>query len=341
MKILLVKMSSMGDIFHTFPAITDIKTHYPNAEIHWLVEENFVEIAAWHPGVVKIIPVSLRRWMKHKSRESWKEFLAWRRELKQEHYDVIIDAQGLLKSGLLAKIARGSVHGFDTSSAREPINTWFTDKQHTVSKDIHAVSRTRQLCAHTLNYTIDDNLNFGIDQHFSHVEKTPKKLMFIVGTSWVTKLWAVQEWIALANLAAQHGFTVEVMWGSESEMAVAQTIVDACPNASRPLERMSITAVAEKLIGAVGVVGLDTGFSHLAGALEIPTIAIYGPTSPLKVGLIGQHTANLQFAPPLDCMPCHKRQCKFLPEQSTETPACMKNITAQTVWSALNRLLSA
>ncbi|MDF3013420.1 MAG: waaC, partial [Cellvibrio sp.] len=102
----------------------------------------------------------------------------------------------------------------------------------------------------------------------------------------------------------------------------------------------SITTIAEKLVAAAGVVGLDTGFSHLAGALETPTIALYGATSPVKVGLIGKHTQNLQLTEALECMPCHKRHCKWLPENSTATPPCMSGISADAVWVALQQKLS-
>lgn len=335
MKILLVKMSSMGDIFHTFPAITDLKVAYPNVEIHWVVEEGFAEIAAWHPSVNKVISIALRRWMKQKSLESFRAYRQWRKALREHEYDVIVDAQGLLKSGLVAKAARGIVHGYDKDSARESINTWFQDISHFVSKDQHAVTRTRELFAKTFSYPLTTPLNFGIQQHFSHVESKPNQLVFIIGTSWTTKLWSESGWIDLAKRAIAQGYQVDIMWGSDGEKVLAQRIIDACPEATRPQERMSITAVAEKLVAAAGVVGLDTGFSHLAGALEIPTISIYGPTSPEKVGLIGEHTHNLQLSPPLPCQTCHKRVCKLLPEQSTEPPPCMSEIGADKVWEML------
>lgn len=339
MKILIVKMSSMGDIFHTFPSISDLKAHHPDAEIHWLVEESFAEIAAWHPAVNKIIPVALRRWMKNKGFTSFKAYREWRKALREETYDIIIDAQGLLKSGILAKSAKGTLHGYDKQSAREPINCWFQDISHFVEKNQHAVNRTRLLFAKTFNYALNSKLNFGIQEHFAHVQKRSNQLVFVIGTSWSTKLWSEDGWIALAKIALEKGFAVEIIWGSDDEKALAQRIIDACPNATRPQERMSITAVAEKLVAAAGVVGLDTGFAHLAGALEIPTLSIYGPTSPDKVGLIGDHTCNFQLTPALACMPCHKRYCKLLPEHSQDTPPCMNQITANHVWEQLERKL--
>ena len=341
MRILLIKMSSMGDIFHTFPAISDIKQHYPDAQIDWVVEDSFSEIVNWHPGVNKVIPIHLRRWAKERNKKSWQEFKAWRRTLRTETYDYIIDAQGLLKSAAMAKCAKGNgIDGYDKNSARESITHWFYKRHHQVDKNQHAVERTRQLIGKALGYTPAPKLNFGINQNFTHIQEDPRKLVFIIGTSWVTKLWATSEWEALGKIAIDAGFNVEIIWGSPQEQAIADQIIRSNPQATKPEKRLSITTIAEKLVAAAGVIGLDTGFSHLAGALETPTIAIYGATSPTKVGLIGDHTRNLQMEEPLDCMPCHKRHCKWLPENSTDTPQCMSSIKAENVWDALQEKLS-
>jgi heptosyltransferase-1 len=338
MRILLIKMSSMGDIFHTFPAISDIKKHFPDAQIDWVVEDSFKEIVEWHPAIHNVIPVHLRRWVKEHNKKAWQEFKTCRNQLRAVTYDYIIDAQGLLKSAVIAKCAKGhGVDGYDKSSARESIARWCYKRQHYIDRDQHAVERTRQLVGKTLGYTPAPKLNFGINQNFTHVQEDPRKLIFIIGTSWVTKLWSTREWQALTKIAVDEGYRVEIMWGSSDERAIADQIIEYCPQATRPDQRLSITTIAEKLVEAVGVVGLDTGFSHLAGALETPTIAIYGATSPLKVGLIGDHTRNLQLHPTLDCMPCHKRQCKWLPENSRDTPPCMADIKAELVWAELQK----
>lgn len=342
MKILLVKMSSMGDIFHTFPAITDLKSQHPDIVIDWLVEESFKEIVAWHPGVNRVIPVNLRHWMKERGGKSWREFKLWRKALRSEEYDLVIDAQGLLKSAFISKMARAKkISGFDQKSARESIASYFYRDKYPVSKDQHAVERTRQLFAQIFNYAPLAGLNFGINKNFSQVQKDPKKLIFIIGTSWVTKLWSTLHWQTLAQMAIAQGFEVEIIWGSQSEQQIADSIIRECPQANRPQGRLSITTIAEKLVAAAAVIGLDTGFSHLAGALETPTISLYGATSPAKVGLIGGHTCNLQIEQPLHCMPCHKRQCKWLDENSTATPPCMSGIKPEQAWKQLQKLLPA
>ena len=340
MKILLIKMSSMGDIFHTFPAISDLKANNPDIVIDWVVEYGFKEIVEWHPAIHKTIPINLRRWMKRRGANSWREFKNWYKELRTEEYDLVIDAQGLFKSAAIARMSKNAIiHGFDRKSARESISAIFYNHTYFVDKNQHAVERTRQLFGKIFNYAPSNTLNFGIKQKFSHVIKDSKKLMFIIGTSWVTKLWSTEHWQTLTALAISEGFDVEIMWGSPEELAIAESIIAACPQATRPQQRLSITTIAEKLVEAVGVIGLDTGFSHLAGALETPTISLYGATSPTKVGLIGNHTKNLQLEPPLECMPCHKRQCKWLPENSAETPPCMQGIKPQQVWDTLKSKL--
>jgi len=342
MKVLLIKMSSMGDIFHTFPAVTDLLKFRPDIELDWVVEEGFAEIVSWHPGVSRIIPIGLRRWMTMRNRQAWREFKNWKHQLNQTQYDLVIDAQGLLKSLFIAKTSQSTnIQGYSQRSAREPWVSYFYDETHSVSKSLHAVQRTRKLLAKIGRYNISESFSFGIQQYFAPIEKKPRQLIFIVGTSWTTKLWSPTEWKKLTQLALKNGYHVEIIWGSESEKNLAEDIISACPGASRPSERMSITKVAERLVAASGVVGLDTGFSHLAGALEVPTIALYGPTSPTKVGLIGKHTCNFQLADPLNCMPCHKRQCKRLPPKSTETPPCLSMIEASLVWNALTELMTS
>jgi heptosyltransferase I len=340
MRILLVKMSSMGDIFHTFPALSDLRAACPNARIDWVVERNFAEMAAWHPAVDRIIPITQRRWLKQRDRAAWREFTAWRRALRETEYDLVIDAQALIKSMIVSRCARAKrVAGYDKHSLREKPASWGYNQRIAVSTELHAVTRARELMAKALGYTVPAGLDFGIRQHFAGIPRKPRSLVLIVGTSWTTKLWQPEHWCELANIAVFEDYEVEVVWGSPEEHALAQKIVAACPGAHCPEERLSIEAVAQRLVAATGVIGLDTGFAHLAGALETPTIALYGATSPAKVGLIGDHTCNLQLEQPLDCMPCHKRSCRLLPENSTDTPPCMSGISAGVVWSRFSMLL--
>ena len=336
MNILLIKMSSMGDIFHSYPAITDLKRRHPEVNIHWVVEESFAEIASWHPGVTRVIPIGARRWTKNKSLRNLREALKWIRELRRTRYDMVIDAQGIFKSVVVAMLARkGAVHGYDEDSIRRAPSSRFYNVRHHTGKTGHAVEQVRQLFASVFGYSLAEKFSFGVGYHFEQIEKRAGKVVFIVGTTWKSKMWATAHWKTLAGLALDEGCEVEVIWGNESERAVADAIIAAHPAVTRSEERLSIREVAEKLVEASGVVGLDTGFSHLSGALETPTVALYGPTSPERLGLIGDHARNLGPQVPLPCVPCHGRTCRLLPAGSNDAPPCLTSISPDLVWREL------
>ena len=327
----------MGDIFHSYPAITDLKRRHPEVNIHWVVEENFAEIASWHPGVARVIPIGARRWVKDKSLRGLREAVGWVRGLRRTKYDLVIDAQGIFKSVVVAGLARkGAVHGFDRDSVRRRLNSRFYNVRHPASKGAHAVEQLRELFASVFGYSLaDDKLSFGVNHHFAGVEREANKVVFIVGTTWKSKMWATHHWKTLAGLALAEGHEVELIWGSESERALADAVIAVHPQVTRSPSRLSIREVAEKLVEASGVVGLDTGFSHLSGALETPTVALYGPTSPERLGLIGDHARNLGPQVPLPCVPCHGRTCRLLPMGSSDAPPCMASIAPELVWQEL------
>lgn len=337
MRILLVKMSSMGDIFHTFPAVSDLLAARPGSEVDWVVEEALAPVAAWHPGVARVIPIGLRRWLKMRNFAAWREARAWRRSLQERDYDLVIDAQGLLKSAWVVRAARATVkHGYDAASAREPWASRCYDLRHAVPTDRHAIERSRALCAAALGYQSAGPLRFGIAEHFADVPRDPRRLVFIVGTSWASKLWTAAHWRELASEALAAGDAVELIWGSPEERQLAESIASASPGIHLAAERLSIEAVARRLVAAAGVVGLDTGFTHLAGALDTPTVGLFGPTATERVGLFGPHTSNLRLRPPLPCMPCHKRTCAQVPAGSPA--ACLAALDAEAVWRELEKL---
>jgi heptosyltransferase-1 len=342
MRLLLVKMSSMGDIFHTFPALSDLAEAIPGIEIDWVVEEGFAAVAAWHPAVRRVIPIALRRWMRARDAASWREFQAWRAALQATDYDLVIDAQGLLKSALVTRLARAQRrHGYDRHSAREAIAALGYGQRHAVNVGQHAVMRTRRLCAAALGYEPATDLRFRIREHFP-VSRPEPRIVCVIGTSWQSKLWADTHWVELARCAQATGHGVELIWGSPGERALAEQIAADCAGIEYSKERLSIAQVAQRLLTARGVAGLDTGFTHLAGALEVPTVGLFGPTSPDRVGLIGGHTTNLQLSPAMECQPCHKRTCRLLPVDANSSAApCLARIDAARVWQQLVELMPA
>ena len=169
MRVLIVKTSSMGDVLHTLPALTDAQQAIPGIQFDWVVEEGFAQIPSWHSAVDRVIPVAIRRW-----RKAWfsapikAERKAFRDAVRLQQYDAIIDAQGLVKSAaLVTRLARGVKHGMDWSTAREPLASLFYNRKHHIAKQQHAVERTRELFAKSLGYVKPQSQgDYAIAQHF-------------------------------------------------------------------------------------------------------------------------------------------------------------------------------
>ena len=286
-RILLVKTSSMGDVIHNLPIISDIRSRYPSAEIDWLVEESFADIPALHPGVAQVIPVAIRRWRKSLYRpQTWREMHALRTRLSNTAYDFILDTQGLLKSGLLARLAQGEHLGLDRRSAREPLASLCYDKTFAVDPNAHAVVRYRTLAAQALDLAPDLPLDYGVQIPNTRLNWLPagRYAVLLHATSRKEKLWPETDWIALGNILHQRGIGSVLPWGGLAEYERAQRLAGAIPNAI-VAPRLSLTEAALMLKPASLVVGVDTGLVHLATAVGTPTIGIYGGSDPAKNGL--------------------------------------------------------
>ena len=296
MKVLIVKTSSLGDVIHTLPALTDAATAIPGIRFDWVVEENFAEIPAWHPAVDKVIPVAIRRWRKSLL-QTWKngEWKKFKQTINASQYDAIIDAQGLIKSALLTRKAKGPVFGLDKNSAREPFASRFYDKPQPVCWDQHAVERVRQLFAKSLNYELPkDAGHFHLDKSrfdTGLIKNTPY-VVLIHGTTWPTKHWPENYWCELAAKVNKTGFHVVLPWGNDKEKARANAIAKSASNAT-VLPKLSLAGVAGIITAARAVIAVDTGLGHLAAALETPAVSLYGPTSPKKVGAYGTSQVHL------------------------------------------------
>lgn len=295
MRALIVKLSSMGDIIHTLPAITDISRARPDIQFDWVIEESFKAIPSWHPSVKTIIPIKLRQWRKTPI-NAWQQG-AWQtfyKQLRSQHYDYIIDAQGLIKSAVIASLARGNKRlGLDRHSAREPLASVAYTQCFSVSKDQHAIRRTQQLFYAALldrpSQPLPNNadLHYGISSSQFQTEKTScptNTIIFIHGSSRSNKCWPEENWVALAKRANNAGFTVQLLWGNAEEKARAKRIAEQCTSAHL-LDTPTLDALAEALSQAKAVVTVDTGPGHLAAALNIPTVGLYGPTNPIRCGM--------------------------------------------------------
>lgn len=295
MRILFIKTSSLGDVIHHCPSVTDVQRSFPGSTIDWVVEEAFTEIVGLHPSIRRAIPVAVRRWRHGAFRSSvWKEILEFRRLLRAEQYDFVIDTQGLLKSALIAISARGITHGFDIKSVREPIASPFYDVSHSVRRDMHAVDRNRALTAKTLEIDPTGNCDYGLmPERVAPITLAMPFFVLLSMTSRSEKLWPEQYWADLAKELAVCGFESVLPWGNEAERTRCQRIVELAGSGVVP-RALSLRELACLMTRARGVVGVDTGLAHLAAALNVPAIGLYLRTDPRLTGLHGTgKVANL------------------------------------------------
>jgi heptosyltransferase-1 len=285
--ILFVKTSSLGDVVHNCPAVSDVARALPGASIDWLVEEPFAGIARMHRAVRRVIPVAVRRWRTSFWQPAvWSEIGALRRALHAERYDAVLDTQSLLKSAFLAGLASGPRHGMDRASAREGLAALFYNHRHAVPRELHAVERNRRLAAAALRYTVEKNsLDYGMK---APAAEKSDQVVLLTMTSRADKLWPDAHWIELARAL---GAPAILPWGSAAERARAQRIASSVPG-SRVAEKMSLEQLARLFAGARGVVGLDTGLTHLAAALGVPTVGIYCGSDPSLTGIHGAPLAR-------------------------------------------------
>jgi heptosyltransferase-1 len=297
--ILFIKTSSLGDVIHHMPALTEARRAHPNARFDWVVEEAFAPLVALHPAVDAVIPVAWRRWRKSLyAPATLAEIAASLRATRARGYDTILDSQGLLRSGILARVARGRRHGYDSRSIREPLASIFYDVRHAVGRDLHAVERNRILAGRALGYAPQGAPDYGLDRA-RWVAPGAAYAVLLHATARPDKQWPETDWIALGEAL---GREVEMVlpWGTAQERERSQRIAAALPRARVP-ERAPLDAVARLIAGASFVVGVDTGLSHLAAALGVPLVAIFagskpGLTGPVGAGLI--EVLGAQGAPP-------------------------------------------
>lgn len=286
--ILLVKTSSMGDIIHNLPVVSDILAHMPEARIDWVAEEGFADIPALHPGVRRVIPVAVRRWRRSLLRlGTWSEVRNFTRQLRATPYDMVLDSQGLIKSALMTRMARGTRCGLAWDSAWEPLASLAYDRKFHVDPELHAVTRYRQLAAQAFGYTLPARLDYGIRATGGELPWLPSSpyAVLLHATSRREKLWPEAAWIELAARLEDQGMAAVLPWGTPTErersarLAAHMTQAVVAPS-------MRLEEAATLLAGARLVVGVDTGLVHLASAVGVPVVGIYCGSDPARNGLV-------------------------------------------------------
>ena len=294
-RVLFVKLSSLGDVIHHLPAVTDLARRRPEAYIAWAVEEAYAGLVRLHPAVKESIAVPLRA-LRLRPREMarWREAAAARRRLAAGSWDAIVDSQGLVKSAMVARAAHGRRFGLDRGSAREPAAAWFYDEAIAVPRAMHAVERNRLLVARTFGYEPTGAADYGLDAPAPLPAWAPRERYAVLlhAASRPSKQWPRESWIALARELAQGGYATVLPGGTEAERQAAAAIARAAPGALAA-PAMDLVTAAALLAGAQCVAGVDTGLTHLAVALRRPTAGIYCATDPGLTGLHGEGARSL------------------------------------------------
>ena len=312
-RILIVKLSSLGDVVHAMPAVQDLRRAFPQAQIDWVVERGFAPVVARCAGVHTIIPCDLRRWRKAPfsagTRQAWRAFKA---QLQAQPYDAVLDLQGLSKSALVAWLARTSASGKryalanqTAGSGYEAPTRWVADTAIAVPPQVHAVQRARLLCAAALGYALQGPPVYGLQPAgpAQRAATCQSVVAFVHGTSRADKQWPQDAWVALGRRLNQCGFRVALAHGSPAEEATSQAIAAQLEDALVwPL--MALDALTDTLAPCAGVIGVDSGVSHMAVALDLPHVQIYNLDTAWRTGPEVRAGTDAATAPRLPLRQC-------------------------------------
>lgn len=338
MKILIVKLTSFGDVIHTFPAISDLRSQRPDIQIDWLVEDSFAPFVALHPAVSTIHPASFRRLRSPPSR--WAripmEAIRLGRALRAARYDYVVDMQGLLKSAIPALLAGRGVAGYDADSARERAASRLYRWGIPVPRAMHAVERSRRLLAAAVGYTVPAGQGrYGLRVLDGRDSALPKPYAIAMhAASWETKLWPERNWRGVLEEITAGGRSVVLPWGSPDEKARAERLAVDIDGVHVMRSMLSGADLARVVSGAEFAIGLDSGLMHLATALDVPGIWLFGPTDPGLTGPYGKDQTVLASRYPE--APCRRRTC----DREPGGHCCMQAIDPYDVVDAIQALTS-
>lgn len=292
MRVLIIKTSSLGDVAHMLPAITDAASQIHHLHVDWLVEESFQSLPNWHPSVEEVYPVAIRRWRKNLLNPQVREEIRdLRKTLRKNDYDLILDTQGLIKSAALTRLPnKTDTAGYAWTSAREPLASLFYKKRYTVSREQHAIDRNRQLTAQALGYEMRDlPLDYGLDGWMTDLYQ-PQQLalpdrfcMALHGTSRADKEWPEENWITLGKKLAEEKRPLVFPWGNDREHDRAHRL--AAETQGMVLPKLGLEPLAAIMSKADKVIGMDTGLMHIAAALGKGGVAIYLTSKPELTGV--------------------------------------------------------
>ncbi len=340
-KILLVKITSMGDLIQMLPALSDAAHALPGIQFDWLVEDSFQDIPRLHPSVARIIALPYRRWKKNlKPALQSGEITRFLKTVRHQSYDMIIDAQSNLKSAVVSCLAKGKRYGLDKSSVSEYGAQFFYHHSMTIDRNQNHAERLRQMMAHFLSYPLPNTpADYGIVK--DNLPKLnialPEKFVLITHIASVSnKLWPESYWqIVLADLL-RSGYELVLPWWSQTERERALRLQNQ-DSRIHLLPSVTLLEKATVLSKATAALSLDTGLAHLAAALGIPNVSLYGPGNAKTCGTLGEKQVHISAQSPA-CSPCESMRCHYQGETAFE-PACMATIQPQQVLAAFYALM--
>ena len=294
--VLVVRPSSLGDIVYALAIASDIRRACPGAVVDWVSEPGFAPLVGLCPDVARVVTFGLRRWRQAPfAPATWREVRHFRDELRKTEYAAILDLQEQVKGALIARIARGTRHGFDFASIREPVAALFDDVHHRVPRQLHFLARCRQLAAAALGYRLDAPPRWRLEPpSTAPAMPTRPYVVLLHGTSRDDKLWPEPHWRRVQETIADAGLAMVLPWGSAAEEARSLRLAESFGSAVVP-PWLSLPEAAALLAKAELAIGVDTGFTHLAAALGTPTIAIFSVTEAARhgVGCAGAHAQDV------------------------------------------------
>jgi lipopolysaccharide heptosyltransferase I len=334
-RVLLIKLTSLGDLIHALPALSDAQDARSDIEFDWVIDESFQEIARWHPAVRGVITTKHREWRGAlASAETHGSISRTIEQIRATEYDLVIDGQGNFKTALLSLFSRGPRAGFDSRSVREWVAHLAYQKRFSVSKNAHAIERLRRLVASALDYPLPDSApDFRIQRDRLVKPKVglpAEYLVFVHNASWKTKLWPERHWLELIRKCSQSGFRILLPWGDSREEARARRL--AVTPEVQVLPRLTLSEIGDIMQRARACICMDTGLSHLAAALDVPAITLYGSTDSGLIGASGASQVHLKSD--RFCAPCRSKTCRY---SSRDNP-CLEEIGPDRVYGELLRL---
>ena len=292
LQLLIVKLSSLGDVVQTAAVVQDVLRRFPEAQIDWVVEEAFAPLVSLVAGVRRVIPVAQRRWRTARwSLDTRRERAAFLRDLHANAYDAVLDFQGLIKSALVARQARLRPGGFsatfangsDACSYEWPVR-WLLRRSFPMPQRIHAVARYRLLAALALGYTTQDAA--AVRWQFAAATPT-NTVAFAHGMTRADNEWSPQNWLALGHALIAQGFSLALPQSNDAELARAQALAQAWGSQASVWPRGSLADVTRRMAACAGVVGVDSGLSHIAVALGLPHVQIFSQDRAWRAGPVG------------------------------------------------------